>query len=326
MSSPSNDLLADRRFAWANALASDGDFAAAADLLEQVIERVPDWAPGWAALAEARESCNQPADAVAAWTRAAALDFGRSLGADLHLARLSGLTPDAMADDYVQALFNHYAPRFERHLVEDLAYRGPALLIGALDRVAPRRSFPRTLDLGCGTGLMGRGLANRSERIDGIDLSPVMIELARRSDLYAELSVASLDAALASGSGDTYDLVTAADVLVYVGDLAPLFAGVYRQLRPGGLLVFTAQTLNDDACGHDVVPNPVPLCRHHSLAASDEAEPMRFALGRDLRFGHSPDYVAATLSRGGFDIMLLERGLGPKGEIRSGSGTRRRGI
>ena len=59
---------------------------------------------------------------------------------------------------------------------------------------------------------------------------------------------------------------------------------VYRQLRPGGLVAFTAQ----------------------SLVAGDGADLPRFALGRDLRFGHSPDYVAATLSSEGFDIMLLE--------------------
>ena len=189
-----------------------------------------------------------------------------------------------MAAAYVQALFDQYAPRFERHLVGELDYRGPALLIAALDRVAPQRSYAVTLDLGCGTGLMGRALANRSERIDGVDLSPAMIEHARKTQLYTELSVSSLDAALATGSGQAYDLVTAADVLVYVGALAPVFAGAYRQLRPGGLLAFTAQ----------------------SLAASDGADPTRFALGRDLRFGHSPDYVAATLSSAGFDILLLE--------------------
>ena len=285
MSSPSNDLLADRRFAWAKALAAEGDVAAAADLLEQVVERVPDWAPGWAALAEACEGCDNPAAASAAWRRAATLDPGGCLGAELHLSRLSGTTPDTMADAYVRTLFDQYAPRFERHLVEDLAYRGPALLIAALDRVAPGRRYAGALDLGCGTGLMGRALSSRAERIDGIDLSPAMVEQARRTNLYAELEVSSLARALASGSGQAYDLVTAADVLVYVGALEPLFAGVYRQLRPGGLVAFTAQC----------------------LVAGDGADLPRFALGRDLRFGHSPDYVAATLSSEGFDIMLLEQ-------------------
>ncbi len=283
MSSLSNDLLADRRFAWAKALAAEGDAAAAADLLEQVIERVPDWAPGWAALAEAREGSGYRAGAIAAWSRAAALDPGGSLGAALHLLRLSELTPDAMADDYVRALFDHYAPRFERHLVEELAYRGPALLIAALDRVAPGRSYARVLDLGCGTGLMGRALAHRALRIDGVDLSSAMIEQARTSQVYADLRVSSLDVALATGDGDAYDLVTAADVLVYIGDLAPFVAGVHRQLRSGGLLAFTAQSFVDEA-----------------------TRPTRFALGRDLRFRHSADYVAAALWSAGFRPTMMD--------------------
>ena len=80
MNSPSNDLLADRRFAWAKALAAEGDAAGAADLLEQVIERVPEWAPGWAALAEAYEGCeNRQVAATAAWTIPAALSGPRSI-------------------------------------------------------------------------------------------------------------------------------------------------------------------------------------------------------------------------------------------------------
>ena len=189
-----------------------------------------------------------------------------------------------MAEGYVQALFDDYAPRFERHLVVDLAYCAPALLIAALDRVAPGRRFSRTLDLGCGTGLMGQALVDRSERIDGVDLSPAMVEQARRGHVYAELRVASLDVALASGSGDAYDLVTAADVLVYIGDLARLFAGVHRQLKSGGLLAFTVQ----------------------SFVATEEPPSTRFALGRDLRYSHAPGYVANTLGRAGLDVMLLE--------------------
>lgn len=281
MSSPSNDLLADRRFAWAEALAADGDLVAAADLLEQVIERVPDWAPGWAALADAREGCNEPAEAIAAWTRVAALDPGGTSGAELHLSRLTALTPNGMPEAYVRALFDQYAPRFERHLVERLAYRGPALLIDALDRVAPGRRFSRALDLGCGTGLMAGALTTRTARIDGIDLSPAMVEQARRSLFYTDLSVASLDVALADGSGCAYDLVTAADVLVYVGHLSRFFAGTYRQLQPGGLLSFTAQTLADEG----------------------DASP-RFALGHDLRFRHATRYVEAALASEGFELVL----------------------
>ncbi len=55
VSDASNDILADRRLAWAKELPAEGDHAAAADLLEQVVAIVPGWAPAWAALGEARE-------------------------------------------------------------------------------------------------------------------------------------------------------------------------------------------------------------------------------------------------------------------------------
>ena len=277
MSSSSNDILADRRFAWAKALAEDGDHAAAADLLDQVVALVPRWAPGWAALAEARERAGDPAGARAAWSSAAALDAGGALGAEPQLARLEGRTPDGMPAPYLRALFDDYAPRFDRHLVEALAYRGPEILVAALDRAAPGRSFGRALDLGCGTGLMGRALAGRAAAIDGVDLSPAMVERARATGCYGTLTAGSLEAALASCARGSYDLVTAADVFVYLGDLAPVVAAAAAALAPGGLLGFTVQ-----------------------------ARDAGFGLGPDMRFSHAEGHVAAALAAGGLDVALLE--------------------
>ena len=283
MSLSSNDLLADRRFAWAQALAEEGDHAAAADLLGQVAERVPNWAPGWAALAEARERGGDRDGARAAWARAAALDEGGSLGAEPNLARLDGRTPAGLPETYVRALFDGYAPRFERHLTAALGYRGPAVLVAALDRIAPGRRFARALDLGCGTGLMGLALAGRAAAIDGVDLSPAMVERARAAGVYAALEAGPLDAALAASPAGTYDLVVAADVMVYLGDLAPVFAGASRALAPGGLLAFTAET----------PPAGVPPA-------------LGFALGPGLRFAHAPGHLAAGLRAVGLTPRLLD--------------------
>ncbi len=279
MSPSSNDILADRRFAWAEDLSRAGDHAAAADLLEQVVERVPGWAFGWAALAEARERGGDPAGARAAWARAAALDPEEILGAAAHGARLDGDTPDALPEAYLRALFDDYAPRFDRHLVSALDYRGPEVLTAALDRAAPGRRFARALDLGCGTGLMGVALRDRAGRIDGVDLSPAMVELARATGAYADLAAVPLAAALAASPAGAYDLVVAADVLVYLGDLAPTFAGAGRALRPGGLLAFTVQS---------------------------PAEGEGFALGPDMRFSHAPAYVEGALRAAGLGCLLLE--------------------
>lgn len=276
MSSSSNDLLADRRVAWARAMAREGDHAAAADLLEQVVERVPGWAPGWAALAEARERAGAPEAARAAWLRVAALDGAGTLGAEPHLARLEGRAV-ALPAPYLRALFDDYAPRFDRHLVEALGYDGPAVLLEGLARAAPGRRFAHALDLGCGTGLMGRALAGRAERIDGVDLSPAMVERARETGAYDGLAACSLEEALAGAGPGHYDLVTAADVFVYLGDLGPVAAGIAAALAPGGLLAFTVQ-LRDTG----------------------------FALGPDMRFSHGEDHVAVALAAAGLRLALIE--------------------
>ena len=278
MSSPS-DLIADRRFAWAQGYAAEGDHTAAADLLVQVVERVPDWAPGWAALGEARERAGDPVGAGEAWSRVAVLDPDGALGAAAHRARLDGQTPGGLPPAYIAALFDDYAPRFDRHLVDTLDYRGPALVMDALDVSAPGRHFDRVLDLGCGTGLVGLALRDRADRIDGVDLSPAMVERARATGAYVAVATGPLEDALAAAAAGSLDLVVAADVLVYLGDLAPVFAGAARALRPGGLLAFTAQT---------------------------RAEGDGFVLGPDMRFAHATGYIDGALRAAGFTPVLLQ--------------------
>ena len=65
-----------------------------------------------------------------------------------------------MPQAYVRALFDQYAPKFEGALVDDLGYRGPALLFKAVLAVRAAAGkpalFKRAIDLGCGTGLAAR--------------------------------------------------------------------------------------------------------------------------------------------------------------------------
>src|SRR3984957_11042383 len=150
----------------------------------------------------------------------------------------------------VRALFDQYAPRFESSLVEDLGYRGPALLFKAVlsVRAAARKPafFKRAIDLGCGTGLAATAFAREVDRFIGIDLSPRMIERARGTGLYAELEVADMVEGLRGKPDTSADLILAADAMVYVADLAPVLGEVTRVLAPGGLFAFTVETHQGD--------------------------------------------------------------------------------
>jgi len=273
----SGDLSADRRYEWGQGALASGDAEGARDLFSQALELAPDWPPAWFAFAQALERLGRPDAARAAYEKCVALDAADALGAGLALARLGGAAAKTAPRAYVKTLFDQYAARFDRHLVEALGYRGPQILCGALARADSGRRFADVLDLGCGAGLFAGAIRDRAEKISGVDLSPAMIEQARAKRLYDRLAVAELTEFLAAEPAESADLAAAADVFVYIGDLEPVFAQVFRVLRPGGLFAFTTQ--------------------------SGAVE--KFALGEDLRFCHSEAFLRGLATAQGFAVVEL---------------------
>ena len=284
ITSSSGDFVADRRFAWAIGAAREGDALAAAELCLQVLELVPDWAPAWFALGDAREALGEAADATEAFTKAQTADPLDRLGAGLRRARLEGATPARPPAAHVRQLFEDYAPKFEKHLVDALGYDGPARLRRLLEEVRAGQGQPfrfgRLLDLGCGTGLVGRLFADCCVDAHGVDIAPAMIALARAHGAYASLEADDLVPWLARQEPGAADLVIAADVFVYVGELGETLRLVSRALGPWGLVAATVQS--GPASG--------------------------FSLGADLRYAHAPAYVAACAAEAGLEVMLMEEG------------------
>lgn len=109
-------------------------------------------------------------------------------------------------------------------------------LFAATDVVAWRGR--RALDLACGTGRIGAWLrAQGVAALDGVDLTPAMVERARPRNhegrpVYDALRLASItDTGLAAGA---YDVVTQSLACEHLPDLRPLYAEVARLLAPGG--------------------------------------------------------------------------------------------
>ena len=272
----SGDLSADRRYEWGQGALAAGDAEGARDLFAQALECAPDWPAAWFALAQALERLERNEEAREAYARTLMLDPEDFQGAALGLARLGGLQPAAAPRAYVKNLFDQSAPRFDAHLVEKLAYRGPQILCEAIGRVAPGRRFAHVLDLGCGAGLFAAAIRSfsRADKISGVDLSPAMIERAREKGFYARLAAMDLTEFLDAESAESADLAAAADVFVYIGDLAHVFAGVFRVLRPGGLFAFTTQS----------------------------GPTQGFGVGADLRFAHSDAYLRGLAAAHGFSV------------------------
>jgi predicted TPR repeat methyltransferase len=246
----SGDLLADRRFEFARDLQLKGDLPAAADLLEQAIELAPNFTSAWFTLGEIRQQLEENDKAIDAFQRARASDPGDRHGAAVKLMRLGAVELDEMPRDFVQTLFDQYAPRFEAALLGDLDYRAPQLLFKAVLTVrnAAKKPalFKRAIDLGCGTGLGAAAFAKEVDHFTGIDLSPGMIEQARVTGLYAELEVADMVLGLRGKADASANLILAADAMCYVSDIAPVLHEGKRVLTAGGVFAFTLETHDGD--------------------------------------------------------------------------------
>lgn len=274
----SGDLIADRRFEWARGLIDEGDHAAAADLLAEVVALAPGFAAAWFALGDLRERLGDKAGAVEAFEKARAADPRDAHGAAVRLARLGALPPVAMPIGYIQSLFDGYAPKFETSLTGHLHYRGPRLLRDALDRAGAPEMFDNALDLGCGTGLAGDLFRPLCARLVGVDLSGGMLAVARGKKVYDDLVEAEAMTFLGSARPNSFDLVLAADVFIYFHELMQIGAPVARVLKPGGFVAFSVETHDGDGV----------------------------ILRDTLRYAHSEAHVREAVAGGGLELLVCE--------------------
>lgn len=244
----------------------------------------------------------------------AALQRARAAGADAALldylsAPLTGRAAPPVAPTlYLRLLFDPYAESFDAHLVQQLQYRGHvAVVAAARAAVAPvdapagapagapddaqaraQAGVPaglRALDLGCGSGLCGPLLRPWVQRLEGVDLSPTMVRLAQARGCYEAVHEAELLQHLRAQPTGSVDVVVAADVFIYLGDLGPVFAEVARVLAPGGCFAFSVEQAAEGEA-----PGPAAA----------------YVLRRSLRYAHTPAGLRANAAAHGLRVHGAE--------------------
>ena len=217
-------------------------------------------------------------DAIAAFRESLDLDPADPFNAAMELAALDAADVPARAP--AAFIRRHYGERAATwdHTAYSKTYRGHDLIVDAVAAALGDAKGLAVLDLGCGTGELGRRLKPRAARLDGVDLSRAMITVAGQKGIYDRLAAADLLAFLRqrmdqpgaeissplAGEGQgggkaasgvaTYDLVVAGAVLIHFKNLRPVFESVRQTLNPGGLLIFTVfaaganQALSDFTC------------------------------------------------------------------------------
>jgi predicted TPR repeat methyltransferase len=268
-SSPSDRLARGKK------LMASGDLPASIAEFERVVRLDPGFAAARHALGLAWLEAGEPGRAIESLSTLAATPFANDAAEGLALAhamKAAGRSPPG----YVRHLFDQFSAGYDAVMLGELNYRAHMILRDLADLMLANRRALDILDLGCGTGLTGAAFAGIARRLDGVDLSPRMIERARARGIYDSLIVADLESVLAE-EGRSYDLILAADTLVYVGDLGPTFRGAWRRLKPAGFFLCTVERQVRDG----------------------------YALGPKRRYRHGEDYLRLEAERSGLDVMAL---------------------
>ena len=245
---------------------------------EKALSHNASFAEAWSQQAHVYRDLGQTALAIRGYQRA--LQLGAD--AELHRYYLAALNPEQplvnAPESYVEKLFDQYAEDFEAHLVGQLGYQGHRVLLQNLP-VPQTESFEQVWDLGCGTGLCGSLIRPRAGHLTGVDLSSAMIAKSRALGVYDALHAEGLLAFL-SAERNMADLVLAADVFIYVGQLEAVFEALSHRVRPHGWLAFTIE----------------------------EADPgFQVQLHSTLRYAHAMNYIENLARQHGWQLVRLHR-------------------
>ncbi|MCL7488684.1 MAG: tetratricopeptide repeat protein [Desulfobulbaceae bacterium] len=243
---------------------------------ERLLELAPDHVSGVNNLAYLQHLRKNFAQAKKLYARVLELDPHRR-SAQHMLAALSGKVEQGPPREYIRELFDQYSENFEENLVKDLEYNTYCILRQAIDALPGKKSrYDHGLDIGCGTGLAGEAFHSICARLSGIDLSANMIGQSAEKNLYDELHCAEVIEFLGRTNHE-YDLLIAADVVPYLGNLEPLFAAA-------------AQSAAENA---------------HFCLSSEKTEKPGWNIRPTGRYAHNPEYIAHTAAKNGW--VVLER-------------------
>jgi predicted TPR repeat methyltransferase len=261
-----------------NALVAGYRPVEAVSAFKQALTLRPNDGAAFRGLGQAQIDMGNRADALKSFRKTLAILPYDQYAAHM-IAALSG-EANKLSSRYVPDLFDTYANTFDEHLTGTLAYRLPEAIREAILAEASGRQFHALLDLGCGTGLVGVALKDFVTDMDGIDISPKMIRKAAERGIYRRLRTGDALNILAPDAELTgpYDLVTAADVFIYIGPLEATFASVARVLTPGGLFAFSVES----AAGDEVV------------------------IRSTGRFSHPAPYIQRLASQHGFAVLVQQ--------------------
>ncbi|MGI9462879.1 MAG: class I SAM-dependent DNA methyltransferase [Aestuariivirgaceae bacterium] len=140
--------------------------------------------------------------------------------------------------DEQQALYHDWAETYDEAMVGGLQYASPRKCAELLARHMSDKQAA-ILDIGCGTGLAGSELAKHGyHKLDGIDISGDMLDVAAKRGIYRHLFTADLLQPL-DIAGGSYDAAICTGTFTHAHVGASCLDEIFRTLKPGAVFAFT---------------------------------------------------------------------------------------
>lgn len=241
-------------------------FETAVVLYQQILENNPQHKSATSNLAYTLHRMGDTKAALSMYKKVVELSPEHT-GAQHMIAALTGNPNIDMEAKYVEELFDGYSDTFEKSLLDTLEYQVPKLLKNLLvTTFGDKLQYDHALDIGCGTGLAALEISPFCSQITGFDLSAKMVDKAKEKEVYQNL-VATDITTFSEQTTERFDLLIAADVFAYLGELDTTFTELSSIAHPKAQLAFTIEHLSN----------------------SDQT----YAIQSTGRFAHAPEYIEA---------------------------------
>ncbi len=246
--------------------------------LEKVMDICPDFYEAFFSMAQCYRKMKDEENMLTYLNKTLA-KLPKHPGANHLLASFNKKTSSKYSSEYAQDLFDRYANHFEEHLLSSLKYQVPFIIKEKLQSLNPSKKS-KILDLGCGTGILGKTIIDQFPNIVGVDISSNMIQETRKKEIYTTLYTDDIHDFLLKNE-EKFDLIVAADVFIYIGNIKTIFTGIKKCLSHNGYFIFT-------------------------IELSSEINIKDFQLGKTGRFSHDIDYIETLCKDTNFEIVEKE--------------------
>ena len=185
-----------------------------------------------------------------------------------------------------------------------------------IERFLPEGRSLDILDVGTGTGFFAILLAEKGHRVEGIDLTPAMLEEARilAKQRNLDITFREMDAQNLDYPNDSFDVVISRNLTWTLPDPESAYAEWFRVLKPGGVLLNFDAAYAAHVRSHSVQNRKVaPDSPYGHVGMTDALQQENDAITLSMDIGQArPEWDGKVLTRIGFQSCQTDTQVGKR--------------